>query len=186
VGAFGAVVWLMRHLRLARQPAKADDPNAWSERSLAALAKHLEAQSGYAAELSTARVLVAGGDTVNQKATVGMLQSLGVTADAAGDLRQTLEMIRLRRYDLVLVDCRLACGNGQEAIIQIRKREPAERHTAIVAVTAETCAECLDHCLAGGMDDLLLKPIRMADLMAALRRWLPTDGAAHLAERAAR
>jgi CheY-like chemotaxis protein len=186
VGAFGATVWLMRHLRVARRPVKAGDPNAWSGRSLAALAKHLEAYSGYPAEVSTARVLVAGGDPVNQKATVGMLESLGVRADASEGVGEALEMIRVLPYDLVLMDCQMACRNGQEAIIRIRAREPAQRRTPIVAVTAETCAECLDRCLAGGMDDLLLKPIRMADLTAALQRWLPEDRAGHVAERAAR
>jgi CheY-like chemotaxis protein len=33
--------------------------------------------------------------------------------------------------------------------------------------------DCLDDCLASGMDDILLKPVRREQLMATLRRWLP-------------
>jgi CheY-like chemotaxis protein len=40
-------------------------------------------------------------------------------------------------------------------------------------MTAETTADCLDRCLVSRMDDLLLKPIRLEDLTAALHRWLP-------------
>ena len=33
-------------------------------------------------------------------------------------------------------------------------------------MTAESGADCLDGCLASGMDDMLLKPIRMEELSA--------------------
>ena len=74
------------------------------------------------------------------------------------------------------MDCQMPLMSGQEAATEIRKREPPGNHTPIVAMTAETGADCLDRCLASGMDDLLLKPIRMEALVAALHRWVPTCG----------
>ncbi len=48
--------------------------------------------------------------------------------------------------------------SGQAAAAEIRNRETT-RHTPIVGMTLEDDSDCLDGCLAGGMDDVLLKPI---------------------------
>ena len=150
--------------------------SVWSKRSLAALATRVGMQDERAPDNSPARVLVADGNVVNRKAAVRMLESLGMRADVSANGREAVEMLRLLPYDLVLMDCQVPFMNGQEAAIEIRKREPAGgRHTPIIAMTAETGADCLDGCLASGMDDILRKPIRREDLTATLHRWLPAD-----------
>jgi signal transduction histidine kinase/CheY-like chemotaxis protein len=154
--------------------------SAWSKRSLAALAAQVETPAERAPDHSPARVLVADDNVINQKVAVRMLESLGLRADVSANGREAAEMVRLLPYDLVLMDCQMPFMNGQEAAIEIRKREPPDRHTPIIAMTAETGADCLDRCLASGMDDLLLKPIHMEELMAALHRWLPADRKKHL------
>jgi CheY-like chemotaxis protein len=108
-----------------------------------------------------------------------MLESLGLRADVSANGREAVEMLRLLPYDLVLMDCKMPFMNGQEAATEIRKREPPGRHTPIIAMTAETGPDCLDSCLASGIDDLMLKPIRMEVLMSALHRWLPAEHEEH-------
>jgi signal transduction histidine kinase/CheY-like chemotaxis protein len=147
--------------------------SAWSRRSLAALAAQVEQHAGRAPDHSPARVLVADDNAANRKAAVCMLESLGLRADVSANGREAVDMLRLLPYDLVLMDCQMPFMNGQEAAIEIRKREPPDRRTPIVAMTAETGADCLDDCLASGMDDILLKPVRREKLMATLHRWLP-------------
>jgi CheY-like chemotaxis protein len=150
--------------------------SAWSKRSLATLATRVEMQADPAPDNSPARVLVADGNVVNRQAAVRMLESLGMRADVSANGCEAVEMLRLLPYDLVLMDYQMPFMNGQEAAIEIRKREPAGgRRTPIIAMTAETGADCLDGCLASGMDDILRKPIRREDLTATLRRWLPAD-----------
>jgi CheY-like chemotaxis protein len=147
--------------------------SAWSRRSLAALAAQVEQHAGRAPDHSPARVLVADDNAANRKAAVCMLESLGLRADVSANGREAVDMLRLLPYDLVLMDCQMPFMNGQEAAIEIRKREPPDHRTPIVAMTAETGADCLDECLASGMDDILLKPVRREKLMATLHRWLP-------------
>jgi two-component system sensor histidine kinase/response regulator len=147
--------------------------SAWSRRSLAALAAQVEQHAGRAPDHSAARVLVADDNAANRQAAVRMLESLGLRADVSANGREAVDMLRLLPYDLVLMDCQMPFMNGQEAAIEIRKREPPDRRTPIVAMTAETGADCLDDCLASGMDDILLKPVRREKLMATLHRWLP-------------
>jgi signal transduction histidine kinase/CheY-like chemotaxis protein len=149
--------------------------NAWSKRSLAALATEVETLSKHASDHSPARVLVADDNVISQKVAVRMLENLGLRADVSANGLEAVEMLRLLPYDLVLMDCQMPMMNGQEAATEIRKREPPGRHTPIIAMTAEAGADCLDSCLASGIDDLMLKPIRMEVLMSTLHRWLPAE-----------
>ncbi len=120
-----------------------------------------------------ARVLVAGGNANNRSAAVCMLRDLGLRADTAACGREAVERLRLLPYDLVLVDCRMPAMDGIEAAGEIRKHELPHCRTPIVAMTSETGADCLERCLSNGIDDVLHKPVRFAELTAAIHRWLP-------------
>jgi CheY-like chemotaxis protein len=134
--------------------------------------------SGVAECGSTARLLVIGGNAINRDALVGMLQYLGLQADLAVSGRVAIEALRLRPYDLVLLDCGVAWMDGLDAAGEIRKLPRCT--TPIIAMTAETGADCLDRCLANGIDDILRKPVRFTELTAALYRWLSSDHGNHL------
>ena len=121
---------------------------------------------------SPARVLVAGGNASNRSAAVCMLKDIGLRADVAADGREAVERLRLRPYDLVLVDCGMPLMDGIEAAGEIRKYEPPHCRTPIVAMTAEAGADCLERCLSNGIDDVLRKPVRFAELAAAIHRWV--------------
>jgi CheY-like chemotaxis protein len=150
--------------------------SARSRRGLASLAAEVGSPSGPSPDHLAALVLVADDNAINRKAAVGMLESLGLNAEVAASGRAAVEMLRLKTYDLVLMDWQTPSTGVREAAIEIRKGEPPDRRTPIIAMTAETSADCLDDCLASGMDDILRKPIRMEDLSATLRRWIPADG----------
>jgi CheY-like chemotaxis protein len=70
--------------------------------------------------------------------------------------------------------------DGIEATIAIRdhERETATPRIPVLAVSANTSAEDFQQFTAAGMDDLLKKPLRFADLDGALKRWLVERGAA--------
>src|ERR1035441_196037 len=104
-------------------------------------------------EHSPARILVADDSVISQRAALRMLDSLGLRADASANGREAVEMLLTLPYDLVLMDCQMPLMNGLEAASEIRRREPPDRHTPIVGMTAETGAACLDDCLASGIDD---------------------------------
>jgi signal transduction histidine kinase/CheY-like chemotaxis protein len=146
--------------------------SAWSKRGLAALATQV---GGYPGSRSSARVLVADDNEINQQVAVRMLRSLGVDADVSANGDAAVETARSKPYDLVLMDWQARSASGQEAAREIRKGEPPERHIPIIAMTVESGADCVSGCLASGMDDILRKPIRMEDLSATLRRWIPAE-----------
>ena len=150
--------------------------SARSKRGLASLAARVGSQAELSPDRAAVRVLVADDNATNQKVAVSMLQNLGLHADLSAGGWAAVEKLRSKAYDLVLMDWQVPSTGVQEAAMEIRKREPPDRHIPIIAMTAETSADCLDDCLASGMDDILRKPIRMEDLSAALRRWIPADG----------
>jgi two-component system sensor histidine kinase/response regulator len=141
------------------------------------------------AATSSARILVAEDNPVNQQLARAMLLRLGYQADVVGNGREAVESMMTVPYDLVLMDCQMPVMDGFEATRAIREREGTTRHTRIVAVTANAMEGDRERCLDVGMDDYLSKPFRAGDLQRVLDRWLgvePADDGADLAAVAAR
>ena len=122
------------------------------------------------------RVLVAEDNAVNQRVAVLMLGRLGCRVDVAGDGREACELYDRIRYDLVLMDCRMPNLDGYDATRRIRSSHP-ERHTPVVAMTANARPEDRARCLGAGMDDYLTKPITLPRLREMLVRWQPAPAA---------
>jgi CheY-like chemotaxis protein len=102
---------------------------------------------------------------------VGQLHQLGYTADIVANGFEVLQALEQIPYDIVLMDCHMPEMNGYEATVTIRHREGTSKHTWILALTASAMNEDRERCLVAGMDDYLSKPVRTADLAAALSRF---------------
>jgi len=124
-------------------------------------------------EAGSLRVLVAEDNVVNQKVAARMLENVGIRPDVAGNGLEAVTMHRMVRYDVILMDCQMPEMNGYEATAEIRRLEGNGRRTAIIAMTAETTTGSRDRCLACGMDDYIPKPVKVAELLDALRKWVP-------------
>jgi len=121
------------------------------------------------------RVLLVEDNPVNLAVAEKMLESLGFTADHAGNGVVALEKMEHTRYPLVLMDCQMPLLDGYTATRRWRERE-AERGDArlpIVAMTANAMAGDRQRCLDAGMDDYLSKPVSRNLLEKCLRQWLP-------------
>ncbi|WUR16172.1 EAL domain-containing protein [[Empedobacter] haloabium] len=127
-----------------------------------------------AAPAQAFRVLVAEDNRTNQMVAAGMLSMNGCVCEFAADGRAAVAAVQRGRFDLILMDCSMPEMDGYEATAHIRAVEATlERHTPIVAMTANTQRGDAEKCLAAGMDDYLAKPITLVELRHKLERWLP-------------
>jgi CheY-like chemotaxis protein len=95
----------------------------------------------------------------------------GYEVETAAHGLEAVEACATGAHDIVLMDCHMPVMGGLEATRRIRAAEGERRHV-IIAVTGDGDR---DECLAAGMDDHLLKPVRPGLLRATLARWRATS-----------
>jgi len=123
---------------------------------------------------SDERVLVVDDHPTNRTLLVQQLQQLGVQALAAVDGREALDMLARAHYTMVITDCEMPHMDGYELAQAVRGNQ-ALAAMPIIACTAHALPEVSMRCRAAGMDEVLTKPIRLADLARALDHWWPAS-----------
>jgi PAS domain S-box-containing protein len=119
-------------------------------------------------------VLLAEDNDINQMVAIDTLAMLGYSADVARNGIEAVQLATTKRYAAILMDCQMPRMDGFEATRELRRLEPPEHHTPIIALTAGALTEDRQRCLDAGMDDYITKPIDPDDLRAALERWTAT------------
>ncbi len=117
------------------------------------------------------KVLLAEDNAVNRTLAIRLLEKHGHTVVVVENGRQALEVLERETVDLVLMDVQMPEMDGLEATAAIREKEKKTgNHLPIIALTAHAMKGDREKCLAAGTDDYLTKPIRTADLFAAIDR----------------
>ena len=120
------------------------------------------------AERHPLRILLAEDNAVNQKLAMRLLQQMGYRADLAANGLEAVQAVQRQTYDVVLMDVQMPELDGLDATRQICSLLGDEHRPRIVAMTAHAMQGDQEMCLAAGMDDYLVKPIRVERLVEAL------------------
>jgi len=119
-------------------------------------------------------VLVVEDNVVNQKLAGLLLKKLGHRPTIVSDGRAALRTLEKRAFDLILMDIQMPVMGGVETAAKIRKRETnGGRHIPVIAMTAHAMAGDRERAMQAGMDDYLVKPMRLDDLRRVIRRFAP-------------
>lgn len=123
----------------------------------------------------THTVLIAEDHPVNQRVIQGMVEKLGLRAEIVSNGLEAVHAVCHRHYAAILMDCQMPEMDGIEATKFIRGNEESIGRIPIVAVTAFGHDDDRRRCLEAGVDEFMVKPIRMEALADVLRRWTTPD-----------
>ncbi|MEN8163577.1 MAG: Hpt domain-containing protein [Acidobacteriota bacterium] len=97
-----------------------------------------------------------------------LLESSGVEAVSARDGVEAIELMRQRRFDLVITDLEMPRLNGYELIATIR-RNPETKDLPVVVLSSRASKKHRKHAASVGSTGYLTKPLSREDLV----KWLP-------------
>jgi CheY-like chemotaxis protein len=124
----------------------------------------------------TARILLVEDVPFNQELAEAILVRAGHQVRIAGDGVEALKALAQEDFDLILMDVQMPRMDGITATRRIREMEGPQSRVPIVAMTANVLAEQVREFAAVGMNGHVGKPIRQAELHAAIAAALAGGG----------
>lgn len=129
--------------------------------------------SAVATDRAVKEVLIVEDNAVLQKLITFQLRHLGLTGQVASTGIHALEAFKKRQFCLILMDVQMPEMDGFQATLEIRKLESKSgKHTPIVALTASAMEGDRERCLAAGMDDYLVKPVKLDRFKEVVEKWI--------------
>ncbi len=109
--------------------------------------------------LENYNILVVDDNDINLKLISTLMRSKGAIVSESSDGLSAISMAQNHPYDLILMDIHMPKMKGTEAAEIIRRNENGQRHTPIIALTADVVPSTRNQIREAGMDGYLLKPI---------------------------
>jgi signal transduction histidine kinase/DNA-binding NarL/FixJ family response regulator len=141
------------------------------ESELVGRAAHSDRVIGLAHGEPAYRILVIDDERHNRALLERLLQNAGFHVRVAGDGEQGVQVFRLWRPHFIWMDLRMPVLDGIQATRHIRALAGGQ-DVKIAAVTASSFAGQRSEILAAGLDDLVCKPYRPADVFDCMARHL--------------
>ncbi|MFA4993986.1 MAG: response regulator [Bdellovibrionales bacterium] len=122
------------------------------------------------------KILVVEDMPFNQLLMTKILNKFGCNVDMASDGSQALQKVKKVDYDIVFMDCQMPVMDGYVATREIREIEnKLNKHTPIIALTADAMTEDRERCFQAGMDDHLGKPFKQEQIVEMIKKYKPKD-----------
>ena len=110
---------------------------------------------------------------INQEVFSEMLAGVGLKVRLANDGRDALDKARIKKPDLILMDCHMPVMDGFTATRHLRS-DPALEDVVVIALTASATVDDRRRCLAAGMNAFVTKPLRLEALYEQMVQCLPS------------
>jgi signal transduction histidine kinase/CheY-like chemotaxis protein len=106
-------------------------------------------------QLKNKSILLIEDNKINQMITRKMLENKAIYCEIIDNGEDAVELLKVKHFDMILMDVHLPGINGTTATKQIREYD---KTTPIIALTAISLDENKDMLLAFGMNDVITKP----------------------------
>ncbi len=114
------------------------------------------------------RILAADDNIINQRVIQTIFKHLGYEIDIARDGQEVIDMMALKNYDLILMDLLMPVKDGLTASQEIRN---SGNNITIIAMTGNDDREKKEEAFAAGMNDFVVKPIKVETIKHLLIKW---------------
>lgn len=114
------------------------------------------------------KVLLAEDHPVNRRLLTLLLAPFGLEISVAENGREALDLLRVERFDLVLMDIEMPVMGGIEAVRTLRAEPGPNQTTPVLALTANAMVQQQRDYAAAGMQGHVSKPINLAVLATAM------------------
>jgi CheY-like chemotaxis protein len=119
------------------------------------------------------KALLVEDDLVNRRVALNFLKRAGCEVTQAVNGLDGVKKFSEAEYDIIFMDCEMPGMNGYDATREIRKAESeTNRHTPIVAMTANALEADKKLCLDAGMDGHIPKPVSPEILQNILGKYV--------------
>lgn len=122
----------------------------------------------------TTRILLVEDEPIVQTVHLSMLKKLGYHVDLAKNGSEALKMAA-KNYQLIFMDIGLPDIQGTDIAKKIRAREKkrkTNKRIPIIGLTGYGGEEHRNKCIAAGMDDTAVKPVKLEELQRLLNVWV--------------
>ncbi|MHA6482301.1 response regulator [Paenibacillus sp. strain BS8-2] len=120
---------------------------------------------------STAKILLAEDNIINQMVALEMLKDAGYEVQLAENGREALDKLERGSWDLVLMDIHMPEMDGTEVVKIMRSKEKFAS-IPVIAVTANVMKKDHERYLKLGMNDVMTKPLSVERLQETVAYWL--------------
>ncbi|KAG8934381.1 hypothetical protein FRC01_003338 [Tulasnella sp. 417] len=130
-------------------------------------------------------ILITEDNIINQTVLNRQLKQAGFTTELASNGKEAIERIKRlasgtdtidpslpRRFDTILMDCEMPVMDGHTATREIRRLESEgvlPLRNRIIALTANARQGQIEASLQAGMDDVMMKPYKLDELVSKIR-----------------
>lgn len=115
-------------------------------------------------------VLIAEDNAVNQFVAQRCIEQAGARATVVDNGEAALQILKIIRFPVVLMDLSMPVLDGLSACRAIRAQPECYGQPWIIALTANSLIDDRSACLEAGMDDFIAKPFNFEQIQAAISR----------------
>ncbi len=123
-----------------------------------------------------AQILITDDTRMNLTVVVALLKKTEIRIDTAGSGRETLSLVKKKKYDLIFLDHMMPEMDGIETLHNMQEMEDnINKDTPVIVLTANAIAVAKEGYIKEGFSDYLSKPVDGQKLEKMLIEYLPKE-----------